>query len=466
MRTDPRACARPPHADLKNEPYAMFWGNPGLQTPEGTYPDSDRWDALARRLTDVLQAACPRWLVVIQGVGHCRKSGGSGECKWPSAPGHQNMEVNTWWGEVRRLRPPATAARPWHAPHSPALMPAQNLQGASSFPVRRSIALPDGASKVVYSPHTYGPATHDQPHFHDANFPNNQPGVWDLQWGHLVRNGVAPVLVGEFGGRYKGADKTLQDELVRYLEERQIGSFYWSLNPDSADTGGLLTEWPTMTPENAKLAMLARLSATVVPRAIDRAKPPPPPPPPVDSPPSPLPPPPSPLQPMPSRAPPPREARVAEYSNDAADAANAAYDADGADGAESNAMVDSEASSPHEERVIGGATALVIGYGGDGKTSTPSNPRFRFALVLVLLLGTPVAIWVWAPACRGSKGQAQMLRPRPKAVKPAKRPSRRERQRLPSHDVDDSEEEGLSQEDDGKLRPARKARSQHGRLTV
>ena len=107
-------------ADLKNEPYSMFWGDPGLQTPVGTYPDSDRWDALARRLTDVLQATCPRWLVVVQGVGHCRKSGGSGECKWPSAPGHQNMKVNTWWGEVRRDCPPARPpCAAWHASHSP-----------------------------------------------------------------------------------------------------------------------------------------------------------------------------------------------------------------------------------------------------------------------------------------------------------------------------------------------------------
>ena len=344
---------------------------------------------------------------------------------------------------------------------------AQNLQNAASFPVRRSISLPGGASKVVYSPHTYGPATHDQPHFHDANFPANQPAIWDLQWGHLVRNGVAPVLVGEFGGRYRGADKSLQDALVRYLEERQIGFFYWSLNPDSADTGGLLTEWPTMTPETAKLAMLSRVTATVVPKAVDRAKPPPPPPPPEESPPPPLPPPPSPV-PKPPPAPPPWEAGAADYSNDAAvsDDGEDRAGADGAGAAEPNAMIDGEASSPHEERVIGGATDLVVGYGGDGKPSAHSNPRLRFALMLVLLLGTPVAIWVWAPACRGDDGQdkVRMLRPRPKGVKPAKRPSRRERQRLPSHDVDDSDDE--SDEENGRLRPARKARPQRGRSTV
>ena len=360
---------------------------------------------------------------------------------------------------------PATAhpPSPCRKPHLTAPLPAQNLQGAASSPVTRSIALPDGASKVVYSPHTYGPATHDQPHFHDSNFPHNQPGVWDLQWGYLARDGVAPVLVGEFGGRYLGADKTLQDELVRYLEERQIGSFYWSLNPDSADTGGLITKWPSMTPEDAKLALLSRLSATVVPRAVDRAKPPPPP---ISSPPPPPPPPATPCPPpseLPkpsSPTPPPWEDGGAEYGNGAADAADGT--ADDAVDADSEAIVYAELSSPREERVIGGRESLVLGDGGPG-TPAPSTPRFRFLLVLVLLLGTPVAVWVWAPACRGSDGQVQILRPRPKAARPSKRPSRRQRQRLTSHDVDESEEENLSDEEEGRLRPTRKARPQRGR---
>ena len=82
----------------------MFWGNPAAGAPAGMYPRERRWDALAQRLADQLQAACPRWLVVVQGVGHCRQEGGGGACQWPSAPGHQNVEVNTWWGEAKRER--------------------------------------------------------------------------------------------------------------------------------------------------------------------------------------------------------------------------------------------------------------------------------------------------------------------------------------------------------------------------
>ena len=126
-------------------------------------------------------------------------------------------------------------------------------------------------------------------------------------------------------------------------------------------------------------------------------------------------------------------------------------------------MIDGEASSPREERVIGGATDLVVGYGGDGKPSAHSNPRLRFALMLVLLLGTPVAIWVWAPACHG-RDKAQIV-PRAKTIRYPKRLSRRQRQRLPAHNVEEEEEEDLFPDEEDE-RPARKARPQRCRLTV
>jgi hypothetical protein len=82
-----------------------------------------------------------------------------------------------------------------------------------------------------------------------------------------------PVLIGEFGGTYSGADAAWQDEFVSYVLRRGIGSFFWALNPNSGDTGGLLTGWQTpFVPERAKLSNLARLSptATHVPRASER----------------------------------------------------------------------------------------------------------------------------------------------------------------------------------------------------
>ena len=64
---------------------------------------------------------------------------------------------------------------------------------------------------------------------------------------------------GEFGGRYMGQDQIWQDAFVDYLIDNDAHSFfYWSLNPNSGDTGGLLQDdWRTVN--QAKLALLQRL---------------------------------------------------------------------------------------------------------------------------------------------------------------------------------------------------------------
>ena len=74
---------------------------------------------------------------------------------------------------------------------------------------------------------------------------------------------------------------------MAYLIERSIGSFYWALNPDSRDTGGLLgPDWQPEGPtalSSRKLSMLARLEVTrlarppISPPPPEPASPPPPP---------------------------------------------------------------------------------------------------------------------------------------------------------------------------------------------
>ena len=38
-------------------------------------------------------------------------------------------------------------------------------------------------SRVVYSPHTYGPSVTDLPYFEDKAFPDNLPSIWDSLFG-------------------------------------------------------------------------------------------------------------------------------------------------------------------------------------------------------------------------------------------------------------------------------------------
>ena len=182
------------------------------------------------------------------------------------------------------------------------------LQGVREHPVHLRGG---GSNKIVYSPHSYGPSVFKQPYFADPSFPSNMPAIWGLQYGALAEEGV-PIVIGEWGGRLVGQDRDWQQAFADYLSSRPIiGSFYWCLNPDSADTGGLLATWARMVPETEKLQLLEKLPSTNVPRHELRvyviSSPPPPrtpfPPPPL--PPSPPPPPPSPSPYPPARLPPP-----------------------------------------------------------------------------------------------------------------------------------------------------------------
>lgn len=111
-----------------------------------------------------------------------------------------------------------------------------------------------------------GPTTAPQKQFVQAGFPSNMPAIWDTLWARIARDHVAPIVIGEFGGLCTGLDSVLQSALVAFMNERRIGGFWWSVNPESADTGGLVTDWESLDPERGKLALLRSLPATPVPQ--------------------------------------------------------------------------------------------------------------------------------------------------------------------------------------------------------
>ncbi len=113
-----------------------------------------------------------------------------------------------------------------------------NLSGAGKYPVRLKVP-----NRVVYSPHDYGPSVYDQAWLRDPRFPANLAEVWDRHWGYIQEEGIAPVVVGEFGGRSVGADREGQwhRTFLAYIQARGIGGLAWSLNPND-ETGGIFSD--------------------------------------------------------------------------------------------------------------------------------------------------------------------------------------------------------------------------------
>jgi chitinase len=118
------------------------------------------------------------------------------------------------------------------------------------------------AGRLVYSAHDYPASVYAQTYFSDPTYPNNLPAVWDKNWGYLFRTGTAPVLLGEFGSKLETAsDRAWFAALVQYLKgdldgngsidlaagDQGVSWTYWSWNPNSGDTGGILADdWITV----------------------------------------------------------------------------------------------------------------------------------------------------------------------------------------------------------------------------
>ena len=205
--------------DIKNEPHGTAsWGDNNAATD---------WRLAATEMTNHVLASQVPWLIFIEGVGN------------GNVPGADTTH-NAWWGG--------------------------NMMGVDSNPIQPNVT----QSKVVYSPHSYGPSVHRQP-YHPPHvavgegasaFPGNLRAIWETHFGFLVSEGQpsdAAVVLGEWGGHFTGDDALYQHEFADWLVEKRMHSnFYWCLNPNSGDTGGLLADdW--ITPVTGKLDLLDRI---------------------------------------------------------------------------------------------------------------------------------------------------------------------------------------------------------------
>jgi endoglucanase len=131
-----------------------------------------------------------------------------------------------------------------------------NLEGVAAHPVVLNVA-----NRVVYSAHDYPASVSGQTWFNAPNYPNNLAAVWDAHWGYIRKQNIAPVWVGEFGSQLATtSDQQWFSTLIGYLGSTAANGAndfswtFWSWNPDSGDTGGLLLDdWQTLntTKDNA-----------------------------------------------------------------------------------------------------------------------------------------------------------------------------------------------------------------------
>lgn len=215
-------------ADVHNEPHDLTWSD---------------WATLVEEVGNYIHTVAPDWVIFCEGVGAIDSD-------------------NYWWGG--------------------------QLKGVATRPVSLT-----RANRVAYSPHEYGQSVGSQAWLkkdgnNPANWPLNLAAIWDAYWGYIYYNNIAPIWIGEMGGHfgldpdtgvlnkpYRVEETEWMTNLVRYLNgdknldgtvssgelptgKKGLSFAWWTYNPTSADTGGLvINDWTT--PQTPKLNIIQPL---------------------------------------------------------------------------------------------------------------------------------------------------------------------------------------------------------------
>jgi endoglucanase len=206
---------------LHNEPHSVQ-GDPTQSACWGCGNTARDWKLASQRAGNAIIAANPGWLIIVEGTDTNPVNGAS-----------------TWWGG--------------------------DLSNAGNDPV-----VLNSPGHVVYSPHEYPASLYAQTWFSDPTYPNNMPAVWESHWGYLDTNNIAPVLIGEFGSRLTTtSDQQWLNALAigtpgtGYIRSKSLNWTFWSWNPNSGDTGGILNDdWTTVI--QAKQSILAQIQYPLI----------------------------------------------------------------------------------------------------------------------------------------------------------------------------------------------------------
>jgi len=200
--------------DIKNEPHgAVGEGTNAAKWDDSTDPNN--WKRAAEQIATAILGINPNLLIFVEGVQYYKSSA-------PNVYDKLGMEFPSW-------EDPTVHTTWWGG----------NLMGVANYPVN----LGSNQNKLVYSPHDYGPSVWDQVWFDPAVF--NQPNmqmVWTHYWYYILENNIAPLFIGEWGGKL---DNPANVKWMGYLRDliasKKINHTFWCLNENSSDTGGILT---------------------------------------------------------------------------------------------------------------------------------------------------------------------------------------------------------------------------------
>jgi endoglucanase len=198
--------------DLVNEPYNCTWDNNA----------NTGWPAAAERCANAIHAVNPNLLIFVEGV--------AGQVNYSAAGGSSS------WGDL------------W----------GRNLTGVATRPV-----VLNTPNKLVYSAHDYGTVgAGSPPWLTDSHFPGFMPQIWDISFGYITKNNIAPIFLGEFGGNFNppnSIDQQWITALCSYINTNNIHWAYWSLNPGTQPNGifSLANDWKTV--QQAQLDAISTL---------------------------------------------------------------------------------------------------------------------------------------------------------------------------------------------------------------
>ena len=195
--------------DLKNEPH----GKPP-ETPVAIWNDSNdpnNWKKVAEKAGKAVLKENPHALIVIEGIEIYPKDIKSNNF---TSSNKEDYRI-TWWGG--------------------------NLMGVKDYPV--DFGSETLNKQIVYSPHDYGPIVYKQPWFEkEFTFESLKKDAWDPYWLYITDEGIAPILVGEWGGFMQGDNLKWMNYMRQLIDEKKLNHTFWCFNANSGDTGGLVKD--------------------------------------------------------------------------------------------------------------------------------------------------------------------------------------------------------------------------------